>query len=139
MTARVGLSCLVTAGHPQAVEAGQLVWVAAVTIEVLRIGTAGALRGLPHLAKIGTDAAGSARGMSRFILFLTDPLRYQRYWSHCYRRDLSRIFANTWFPQRVQLSKLFSNVPHFQTAFVTCNNSSSDPALRYQSVDRSPS
>jgi len=58
IAARVGLPGLGAARRAQAVEAGQLVWVAAVTVEVLRVGTAGALRSLPHLSQVGVEVAG---------------------------------------------------------------------------------
>jgi len=57
--ASVGLPCLIAAGRAQAVEAGQLVRVAAIAVEVLRVGAAGALRGLPHLAQVGVEVAGA--------------------------------------------------------------------------------
>jgi hypothetical protein len=54
---RIGLPRLGAAGRNQAVEAGQLVRVAAVTVEVLRIGAADALGSLPHLPQVGVEVA----------------------------------------------------------------------------------
>src|SRR5712692_1748710 len=43
----------------RAVEPGQLVRVAAVAVEVLGVGAAGALRSLPQLPQVGVDVAGA--------------------------------------------------------------------------------
>ncbi len=59
VAAHVGLSRLVVADRAHPVEAGQPVRVAAVTVEVLRVGAAGALRSLPHLTQVGIDVAGA--------------------------------------------------------------------------------
>ncbi len=59
VTAGVGLPGLGAAGRTQAVEPGQLVRMAAVTAEILRVGAAGTLGSLPHLPQVGVEVAST--------------------------------------------------------------------------------